>query len=258
VKKPRKTPKRKEKEEEYRPVRDILLRLFYIALGIGVTIPILDETGPLRFIGLMLLFSGYHLFMLVFVDLYVYVSSFFPDEDDVRVTRYDYLKTFGYSSGFFLLGLICIIGSYETINHTIHGMELFWLSAAAGIILAALLLTWFLRRRKGLVPGNYAYVIILQFGIGCTLTTIAAAENLNRFFTSQDYRTFTASVYDKHISSKRAKRQECYYLFVELDGQTERIEVSQSFYFSCGKTVKVRTENGLFGYAYINRLKLAE
>lgn len=255
MKKPR---KKKEKDQEYRPVRDILLRVFYIALGIGVTLPIANETGPLRFIGLMLLFSGYHLFKLVFVDLYAYVSGFFPREDEVRVTRYDYLKTFRYSSGFFLLGLICVLCSYETINRTVHGMQLFWIAASVGMALAVLLLIPFLRRRKGLIPGNYGYVILLQFGLGCMLLTIAAAENLNRFVRRPGHHTFTASVVDKNIIGGGPRRKERYCLFVKLDGQTERIEVSPNFYFSCGKSVKVQMEKGLFGYACIDRLRLAE
>lgn len=233
----------------------MLLRLLYIGTGIGITALVWEEPGPLRFLGLSILLSGYHLFMLVFVDLYAYISGSMPDENDVRVTRYDYVKTFRYSSAVFLFGLLAILSSSQTIGDTIRGMDLFWKSAAAGAIVATLLLIRFFRRRKGLIPGNYAYVIGLQFAIGFTLTTIASAENLNRFIPEPGDQTRVVRVTDKTIGGKRHNR---HWLFLELDGETERVQVSEHFYFSCGDSVKIRTTTGLFGYAYIERFRIAE
>jgi hypothetical protein len=256
--KPNKKAKRIKKLKSKPPfkVNPYILRVFYILIGPVITYPILDEEGPLRFIGLSLLFSGYHLFMLLFIDLlplYIgYLQSESPEKEmssrDLKVTRF-------FSLSFFVI-LGCFLGSIKILDHTVHGMPVFWGCIGSGMIIGTALVIRSIKKPFSFISTDNVNGFGIGFPLGTAMLFCSLVFIPNRYIPVKSIENKVVSVSEKSIgSSSRAGRSDPHFLFLKTDdGTTERFTIPEAVYDQIQDSAVCNMHQGIFGLYYIDKI----
>lgn len=258
--KPQKKIKRIKNPQRKKPasfkINHYVLRIFYILIGPVITYPILDEEGPLRFIGLSLLFSGYHLFMLLFIDLlplYIaYLQSESPEKEmtpkDLKVTRF-------FSLSFFVI-LGCFLGSIKILDHTVHGMPLFWSCIGSGMIIGTGLVIWSIKKPFSFISSENVNGFGIGFPLGIAMLFCSLAFISNRYIPVKSIENKVVSVSGKNIGSSSKGRKDPHFLFLKTDdGTTERFTVPEAVYDRIQDSAVCTMHQGIFGLYYVNKIQ---
>jgi hypothetical protein len=231
----------------------VLKRLFFIAAGIIVALPIANETGLLRFIGLSLLFSGYHVLQFIIRDLREIMHYFagrnengarkFGSKRESRLTQF--------SAAIFLAGLISTVIGLSTLEHTLFGTSLFWLSTLVGFCSIITALTFYVRKSDVQYTGDYLFVLFISMTIGVSLLAGSLGLSLNRYIAQSQDKVVCVPVTGHEIGGRRNTK---FYITVQLDKGTDRIRVTRNEFETANKRVCLHLERGLFGYDYVKKI----
>lgn len=232
----------------------LFLRIFYVLLGPLISYPIINETGPLRFLGLSLLFSGYHLFMLVFKDLLPSVEEYLQTK--VPNTRYgkSAQKTSKIIKPISIAIVLLFICTLTTIDKTIHGLTLLLFTCGTGVFWGILYIIWSIRTSNRLIHKSN----IMGFSLGVILLTPMFISSFvflsNRFIALKDFHKQAIKIESKVIGSGR-KGKNIYYLYLKLDHKKERFTVGQAQFNAVKDSVYCDVHKGIFGYLFLDKIK---
>lgn len=261
--KPKKTAKRRKKPVKERQITNLtrfklnpyVLRVFYILIGPIITYPILDEEGPLRFIGLSLLFSGYHLFYLVFIDLIPYYISWleteaFGIESTPKKERFTRIAALSF---FIILG--CFLGSIKIVDNTINGMFFFWWCLGIGILVGTILNILAVKKPFPFISSDNAAGFGLGFLLGTPMFFISLIFISNQYIVINSIKSKAIAIKEKSIGSGGKRGGSTYFIFLDLNGRTERVTVGPAQYAALGDTAYCDMTQGILGSYTINKVK---
>lgn len=261
--KPRKPAKSRKKPFKEKQITNLtpfklnpyVLRVFYILIGPIITYPILDEEGPLRFIGLSLLFSGYHLFYLVFLDLLPYYISWleteaFERESTPKKERFTKIAALSF---FIILG--CFLGSIKIIDNTINGMFFFWWCLGIGILVGIILNILAVKKPLSFISSDNVAGFGIGFLLGTPMFFISLVFISNRYIVFKSIRSKPIAIKEKSIGSGGRRGGDTYFIFLDLNGRTERFTVGPAQYYALGDTTYCDITQGILGSYTINKIK---
>ncbi|MGV3613051.1 MAG: hypothetical protein ACO1N0_18970 [Fluviicola sp.] len=255
-----KQPKRNGKPQRKPRIKNLtlfnlnpyVLRVFYILIGPLITIPVWDEKGPLRFIGLSLLFSGFHLLML-FLDLIYLLSDYLESKAPIKKVTPDKKRFSKVTKLILVILLICFIWSLKILDRTIHSMPVFWILILIGLFLGLLVVLWSVKKPFSFIASNHEtyYATGLLLGIPMLLCSIFFISN--RFIVTETIHAKPVEIVRKSIGSRGRRSGGAHYIFLKLDGKTERFTVGRAQHAILEDTVYCDLTKGIFGYYYIDR-----
>jgi hypothetical protein len=231
--------------------REVLKRMAYIALGILVALPVWNETGPLRLIGLSLLFSGYHLLKLFIAVILFLEDQWYksPDEQPGAERREKSTKRLGV---FVTLVLLSLLISWKTMGRTLLGTELFLNAAAIGLLTTLLFLLVYVVRNHCLIPRKHLILFGTISILGVPVIFGCAGLWINRLTATGPLKTAVLPIIEREMTTGRRNRKgHKYYAFVLIDGKTQSIPVGSKAYEKAEDQLMVTTKTGCLGYAYI-------
>jgi hypothetical protein len=231
--------------------REVLKRIAYIAIGILVAVPVWNETGPLRYIGLSLLFSGYHLLKL-FIALLLFFEEQWHKNPDERPGSERREKTGKRFVVFMLLAFVSLLISWKTMGRTLLGTELFLNAASIGLLITLAFLLIYSLRKHRLVPRKYLILFGLLSMLGVPIIFGSSALWINRLTTKGSFKISALPIIKREMTTgRRRSNAHKYYAYVLIEGETQCIPIGSKAYEKRENTLTIATQNGCFGYAYI-------
>ncbi|MND93638.1 hypothetical protein D3C87_08020 [compost metagenome] len=253
----KKIPQNKKKKQQAAPSRinPYVLRVFYILIGPIITYPIIDEEGPLRLIGLSLLFSGYHLFMLLFLDLlpeYIAYLQTEAPEKDLTPKQKRVVKFFAL---FFFIILGAFLGSLKILDHTIHGMQLFWWCIGIGILAGILLIRWSIKKPFSFISSDNINGFGIGFPLGIPMLFCALVFISNRYIVVESIKNESFKISEKTIGSGSRRSRDVHYIYLNLNGKTERFTVGEAQFLLLQDSITCNLKKGVFGYYFVDKIR---
>lgn len=253
----RKNPLKKRQITNLTPFKlnPYVLRVFYILIGPIITYPILDEEGPLRFIGLSLLFSGYHLFHLVFLDLLPYYIAWLQTEAPEKelTPKQERFTKLAALFSFIILG--CFLGSIKIIDQTLNGMFFFWWCLGIGILVGTILNILAVKKPFSFISSDNVTGFGLGFLLGTPMFFISLVFISNRYIVIKSIKSKPIAIKEKSIGSGGKRGGSTYFIFLDLNGRTERFTVGPAQYAALGDTAYCDMTQGILGSYTINKVK---
>jgi len=255
-KKKRRKPTVKKQVENTRAAgfRHYAKRIAYILVGPLITWPILDEKGPLRFIGLSLLFSGFHLFMLLFVDLLPELDAYLSAEAPFKTLTPKQRKFSKVAVVSFFVILGCFLGSFKIIDRTIHGMPAFWTCIGAGLIFGAILIFWSVKKPFFFISEDNVSRFAIGFLLGVPMLFCSVFFISNWYLVTETIKNKPVRIEEKIIGSGGRRSRDTHYIYLNFDGRTERITVGRTQYDALKDTAWCDLSKGIFGYYHIDKI----
>ncbi|MNU83305.1 hypothetical protein D3C71_730020 [compost metagenome] len=236
-------------------INPYVLRVIYILIGPIITYPVLNEEGPLRFIGLSLLFSGYHLFMLLFIDLlpeYIAYLQAKAPRKKLTVKQKRLVKFFAIFS--FIIP-VAFLGSIKILDHTMNGMHLFWWCIGSGILLGVLLIRWSIKKPFSFISSNNVTGFGIGFLFGTPMLFCAVMFISNRYIVIESINNKSIQISEKSIGSGGRRSKDVHYIYLTLDGKTERFTVGEAQFFHLKDSVVCDVKKGVLGYYFIDKIR---
>lgn len=246
------TPKKRNTEPS--PWKHYGKRIAYILVGPLITWPILDEEGPLRFLGLSLLFSGFHLFMLLFVDLLPELDAYLFAEAPIKTLTPRQKKFTKATSVSILVIMGCFLGSIKILDRTIHGMPAFWSCIGIGLLLAVFLVYRSVKKPFSFISDENASRFAIGFLLGIPMLLCSIFFISNRYIVTESIKNKPVRIVEKSIGSGGRRSSDKHYIFLNLDGRTERVTVGKAQFFTLKDTIWCDLSKGIFGYYHINKI----
>lgn len=259
--KPRK-PKKKIRKPKLKRVektdptgfRHYLKRICYILIGPLITWPILDDEGPLRFIGLSLLFSGYHLFMLVFFDLLPEIDIYLSVEAPVKTLTPRQEKFTKAAAVAFFVIIGCFLGSFKIMDRTVHGLPVFWDCIGLGMLFAVFLIIRSVKKPFSFITDENVTGFAIGFLLGIPMFFCSLFFIPNRYIVTESVKNKPIEIVERSVGSGGRRSRDKFYIYLNLDGRTERVTVGQAQFFALKDTAWCDLSKGIFGYYHIDRI----
>jgi hypothetical protein len=229
-------------------------RIFYILIGPLITWPILDESGPLRFIGFSLLFSGYHLFMLLFLDLLPEYVAYLQNEAEKKQLTPKQQRIVEFFSLFFFVVLGCFLGTLKILDHTVHAMPVFWSCILAGIALGIILVIRSVKKPFLFISTDNVNGFGIGFILGPPLLLCSFVFIANRYIPVRSIENKTVTLSSKSIGSGGRRSKDSHYVFLQVGGKTERFTVPEAVYDRIQDSAVCTMHQGIFGLYYIEKI----
>lgn len=232
------------------------LRVFYILVGPLITWPILNESGPLRFIGLSLLFSGYHLLLLLFADLLPEYVAYLQKEAEEKTLNRKQQRIVEFFSLFFFVLLGCFLGTIKILDHTVNSMPVFWACIGSGIIIGAGLVIWSVKKSFSFISTDNVNGFGIGFPLGIPMLLCSLVFISNRYIPVKSIENKVVIVSEKSIgSSSRAGRTDPHFLFLKTNGTAERFTVPEAVYDRIQDSALCTIHQGIFGLYYVEKIR---
>lgn len=249
-------PKKTKETSEIK--KDFYNRLFFILLATFPLIILANENGFLRFIaGAAFLLILYQLIMILSLSPRL-IDEFFPpkkiSENETKVIdKYIY-----YCASFsWFIALIFLIFEIKTIDNTIDGTKLFWISAGVGILFFTLIITILKLFYTSVFDiGQRRYMIYAGFFIACFLFFPSASSFINHYFSEKKTQEKIYKISDKGSGGTRYKE---YHIFLKINKNNaeERFIIPKKLYdkLKINDEVILITKHGKFGYEIVTGIK---
>lgn len=241
--------------------KDFFRRLLYIGICAIPIYLLRNEDGPLRFLVLgFFLFGMYQLLLMIALSPLT-INAFFPPKVlyEEKPKRFDTFMYY-FSSAMFFVGLVCLIFEIRTIDNTINGIQLFWLSGLSGVVLAAvvtLLLKLF--HPSVYYESKRRYMVHSGLFLGFFLFMAATASFVNRTFAEKEEVCVAYEIIRKGTSSSRRGSKE-YFIFLNVpSNKEERFAIDKALHqqLSEGGYVELCKVKGTLGFDFVTGFKVA-
>lgn len=210
--------------------KEFFKRLAYLVLGIIPLFFLLHEKGPLRFIvGAGVLFSVFQFIMILAIAQMV-IDDFFPPKT-YRKSKAGSFDSFVYrfSAIFFIVTLILLMFEITTIDNTLGGLRLFWISGFAGVLLAIVVIILLKIKSPTLYhEGRRRATVIFGLVLGFFMLTPASASFVNHTFRTETISCQEYKINRKSIGGRRLRKTSL--LFLTVNGHEERFKVSDELW----------------------------
>lgn len=193
--------------------------------------------------------------MLLFIDLlplYIaYLESEAPGREstpkDLKVTRF-------FSLSFFVI-LGCFLGSIKILDHTVHGMPLFWTCIGSGMLIGTGLVIWSIKKPFSFISMDNVSGFGIGFPLGISMLLCSLVFISNRYIPVKSIENEVVSVSGKSIGSSRG-RKDPHFLFLKTDdGSIERFTIPEALYDRIQDSAVCTMHQGIFGLYYVEKIR---
>ena len=236
--------------------KEFFTRLAYLGLGIIPILFLWEQKGPLRFIALAgFVFGMYQILILIAMSQTI-IDDFFPPKAYGKTKKTFDNLVYRFATIFFFVALVSELFEFRRMDNTIGGTKIFWTYALIGVLIAALV-TALLKLKSPSVyhESTRRFTVHFALFLGFFLITPATASFVNHYYSDAKIDCNKYKIVRKGTGGKRQKSS---FLFLQINGQEERFEVTRNLWNNVNQdgNVILCTQKGHLGYDFVKEFKI--
>lgn len=229
-------------------------RLIYLGIAIILMVFLTEQKAAPVSIGIAVLFFGLYQLLIIIINSPDIVDDFFPAKTYNEASP-DPFDQFMYRFSAFLIiaGIVFVVFENKGIENTVDGSMFFWTYAIIGVLIATIV-TIILKRRNPSVyyESKRRFTVHVGLFLGLFLIVPSIASFINQYACYSEVACKEYTIAEKATGAKNSS-----WLFIEINGQKERFEVSRTFLNSVkeGEQVTLFIQKGRLGYDFVKEFK---